>query len=260
MPRETVTFKFRESLMDKMVAVVTGGTGGIGTAICERLAREYQVIACYFKQGKHEEAKPWQLKMQKAGLLIEVAYADITLFADCEALTNSILTRFGHVDVLVNNAGITHDSTLKRMDPTAWQKVIDANLTSVFNMTRNILPSMLEQKYGRIINIASINGRKGQIGQANYAASKAALYGFSKSVAQEVAGKGITVNTISPGYIQTPMLNALKKEVLDSIIASIPIGRLGRPQEIASAVAFLASQDAEFITGANLDINGGQYM
>jgi acetoacetyl-CoA reductase len=146
------------------------------------------------------------------------------------------------------------------MTPEQWQKVIDANLTSVFNMTHNVLPLMLEKEYGRIISIASINGRKGQFGQCNYAASKSALYGFTKSLAQEVASKGITVNTISPGYTDTPMLSGVKDDVLQAIISKIPVGRLGRPEEIAHAVAFLASTDSSFITGANLDINGGQYM
>lgn len=141
-----------------------------------------------------------------------------------------------------------------------WQQVIDANLTGVFNMTRNVLPAMLDKGYGRIISISSINGRKGQFGQCNYAATKAALFGFSKSLALEVANKGITVNTISPGYIETPMLSAMREEVLKSIIASIPVGRLGKPDEVANAVAFLASPESGFITGANLDINGGQYM
>ncbi|MCA0404342.1 MAG: SDR family oxidoreductase, partial [Proteobacteria bacterium] len=141
-----------------------------------------------------------------------------------------------------------------------WQQVIDANLTSVFNMTRNVLPAMLAQGYGRIISISSINGRKGQFGQCNYAATKAALYGFTKSLALEVANKNITVNTVSPGYIETPMLSAMKEEVLKSIIQAIPVGRLGKPEEIAEVVAFLAAEQQSFITGANIDINGGQYM
>ncbi|KTD18195.1 acetoacetyl-CoA reductase [Legionella jordanis] len=246
--------------MEKMTAVVTGGTGGIGTAICQRLASDYQVIACYFKDGNHEEAKRWQTEQQAAGYEIDIVYADIVHFADCEKLTSLILEKYNRIDVLVNNAGITADTSLKKMSPEQWQQVIDANLTSVFNVTRNVLPAMLEKGYGRIISISSINGRKGQFGQCNYAASKAALFGFSKSLAQEVAAKGITVNTISPGYIETAMLTGMKEEILKSIIANIPVGRLGKPQEIADAVAFLASPSSGFITGANLDINGGQYM
>ena len=246
--------------MDKMVAVVTGGTGGIGTAICQCLAKDYHVIACYFKKGCHDEAKQWQLSQKAFGYDIDILYADIVNFSDCETLVALVRERYGRIDVLVNNAGITRDTSLKKMTSLQWQQVLDANLTSVFNMTRNVLPLMLEKEYGRIISVSSINGRKGQMGQCNYAASKAALYGFSKSLAQEVASKGITVNTISPGYTNTPMLAALKQTTLQAIVAQIPVGRLGRPEEIASAVCFLASPDSGFITGANLDINGGQYM
>ncbi|WED43213.1 acetoacetyl-CoA reductase [Legionella cardiaca] len=246
--------------MEKMTAVVTGGTGGIGTAISQRLAADYQVVACYFKDGNHEEAKRWQAEQRAAGYEIDIVYADIARFEDCEKLAALVLEKYGHIDVLVNNAGITVDTSFKKMSAQQWQQVIDANLTSVFNITRNILPAMLEKNYGRIITISSINGRKGQFGQCNYAASKAALFGFTKSLALEVACKGITVNTISPGYIETPMLAAMREEVLKSIIANIPVGRLGTPQEIADAVAFLAAKSSGFITGANLDINGGQYM
>lgn len=246
--------------MDKMTAVVTGGTGGIGSAICQRLAADYQVIACYFKDGNHEEAKKWQEAQRQAGYEVDIVYADISQYNDCEKMAALITERYGHVDVLVNNAGITNDSSLKKMTAQQWQQVIDANLTSVFNVTRNILPIMLEKNYGRIITISSINGRKGQFGQCNYAATKAALFGFTKSLALEVANKGITVNTISPGYIETPMLSAMKDDVLQGIIKNIPVGRLGKVTEVADAVAFLATPEAAFITGANLDINGGQYM
>lgn len=246
--------------MQRKVAVVTGGTGGIGSAISQRLAEEYQVVACYFKNGNHESARKWQETQKRAGFDIDIVYADIAKYADCEKLVSLVLERYNRIDVLVNNAGITIDTTLKKMSPGQWQDVIDANLNSVFNITRNVLPAMLEREFGRIISISSINGRKGQFGQCNYAATKAALFGFTKSLAQEVASKGITVNTISPGYIATPMLSSLREEILNSIIASIPVGRLGKPEEIAHAVAFLASPDAAFITGANLDVNGGQYM
>lgn len=246
--------------MDKMTAVVTGGTGGIGTAICQRLSKDYQVIACYFKDGKHEEAKRWQEEQRQAGFDIDIVYADMASYDDCEKLTALVMERYGRIDVLVNNAGITCDTTLRKMTPQQWQQVIDANLTSVFNMTRHIIPAMIERNYGRIVSISSINGRKGQLGQCNYSASKAALFGFSKSLAQEVAKKGITVNTISPGYIETPMLANVKEEILNGIIANIPVGRLGKAEEVAAAVAFLSAPDSGFITGANIDINGGQYM
>lgn len=246
--------------MDKMTAIVTGGTGGIGTSICQRLSKEYRVIACYFKNGNHDEAKHWQAQQRQAGFDVDIAYANMANFSDCEKLCAQVLEGYGRIDVLVNNAGITTDVTLKKMTPEQWHDVIDANLNSVFNITRNCLPAMLDRNYGRIITISSINGRKGQIGQCNYAASKAALFGFTKSLALEVAKKGITVNTISPGYIETGMLSNLKEEILQSIIAEIPVGRLGRSEEIAEAVAFLASPTSAFITGSNLDINGGQYM
>ncbi|CAM3095417.1 acetoacetyl-CoA reductase [Legionella anisa] len=246
--------------MMKGVAIVTGGTGGIGTAICQRLAADFQVVACYFKHGKHEEAKQWQEEQKKLGYDIDIVYGDIAQFADCEKIVALVMERYGSVDVLINNAGITQDCSLRKMSPDQWQDVIDANLTSVFNMTRNVIPIMIDKGFGRIISISSINGRKGQFGQCNYASTKSALYGFTKSLALEVANKGITVNTVSPGYVETPMLTSLKEEVLKSIIASIPVGRLGNPKEIADAIAFLASPDSGFITGANLDINGGQYM
>lgn len=246
--------------MGRKVAIVTGGTGGIGSAISRCLAKDYQVVACYFKAGKHEEALNWQAAQKADGFDIDIVFGDISSFSDCEKIVNHVKERFGRIDILVNNAGVTRDMSLKKMSPEDWHHVIDANLSSAFYMSRLVLPHMLEQGFGRIINISSINGRKGQFGQCNYAASKAALFGFTKSLALEVATKGITVNTISPGYIETPMLSAMKPEVLQSIISGIPVGRLGKPEEIAEAVSFLAGEHAAFISGANLDINGGQYM
>lgn len=246
--------------MDKKIALVTGGTGGIGSAICQRLANEFQVVACYFKEGRHEEARAWQEEQKKLGFDMDIVYGDIAQFDDCERIVAMVLERYGSIDVLVNNAGITKDCSLRKMTAEQWHQVMDANLTSVFNMTRHVIPVMLEKHYGRIINISSINGRKGQFGQCNYSSTKSALFGFTKSLAQEVASKGITVNTISPGYIETPMLSAMKEEVLNAIIADIPVGRLGSPKEVADAVAFLVAEGSGFITGSNLDINGGQYM
>lgn len=246
--------------MMKSLAIVTGGTGGIGTSICQRLAQDYQVVACYFKHGRHEEAKQWQEEQKKLGFDVDIVYGDVAQFADCEKIVDAIMERYGHIEVLINNAGITQDSSLRKMTPEQWQAVIDANLTSVFNMTRHVIPAMIDKGYGRIVSISSINGRKGQYGQCNYASTKAALYGFTKSLALEVANKGITVNTVSPGYIETSMLTTLKPEIINSIIANIPVGRLGQPQEIAAAIAFLVSSESGFITGANLDVNGGQYM
>lgn len=246
--------------MNKKVALVTGGTGGIGSAISQRLAHDYQVVACYFKDGNHEEAQKWQKEQEQAGFAIDVVYGDIAQYDDCEKLVHLVSERYGSIDILVNNAGITQDACLRKMTPPQWQHVLDSNLTSVFNMTRNVLPLMLENGYGRIVSISSINGRKGQFGQCNYAATKAALYGFTKSLALEIARKGITVNTVSPGYIATPMLSSMKEDILNSIIANIPVGRLGSPKEVADVVAFLVSPDSGFITGTNIDVNGGQYM
>lgn len=247
--------------MNKRIVLVTGGTGGIGTQICRRLANDNSyVIAAYFKDGRHEEARKWQETQKSQGYDIALAYADVSNFNDCERLVKELMEHHGRIDVLVNNAGITKDSTLKKMSLSAWQQVIETNLNSVFHMTHHVLPVMLEHQYGRIINIASINGRKGQFGQCNYAAAKSALYGFTKSVALEVAKQGITVNTISPGYIETPMLSNMRQEILEKIVSDIPVGRLGKPEEIAEAVAFLTSPFSGFITGSNLDINGGQYM
>lgn len=246
--------------MVKRTAVVTGGTGGIGTAICQHLSQTHQVVACYFKGGQHEEAQAWQAEQKEAGFDIDILYANITQYEDCAVLAEEVLARYQRIDVLVNNAGITHDVSLKKMTEEQWQEVIDANLTSVFNMTRHVVPIMIAEGYGRIVSISSINGRKGQVGQCNYAASKAALYGFTKSLALEVASKGITVNTVSPGYIETHMLAAMHEEVLTEIIEQIPVGRLGKPAEVARAVAFLVDEASGYITGANLDMNGGQYM
>tara|TARA_Y100000588_G_C14219896_1_gene910535 strand:+ start:976 stop:1719 length:744 start_codon:yes stop_codon:yes gene_type:complete len=247
--------------MNKQIALVTGGTGGIGTAICQAMQQKhYQVVACYFKGGNHDSARAWQKDQFSQGFEIDIAYADISSFKDCEKLTDLVIEKYGKIDVLVNNAGITHDATLKKMTETQWQDVINANLNSVFNMTKTALSNMLDNGYGRIISISSINGRKGQFGQCNYSASKSALYGFTKSLALEVAKKGITVNTISPGYIKTAMIASIREDILNSITDQIPVGRLGETQEIARLVAFLADEQSGFITGANFDINGGQYM
>ncbi|HGC5940576.1 TPA: acetoacetyl-CoA reductase [Legionella pneumophila] len=247
--------------MSKRIALVTGGTGGIGTSICQTMQNQnYQVVACYFKNGNHDLARAWQTQQSTQGFDIDIVYADISSFKDCEKLTDLVIEKYGKIDVLVNNAGVTHDATLKKMTETQWQDVINANLNSVFNMTKTVLSTMLDNNYGRIITISSVNGRKGQFGQCNYSASKSALYGFTKSLALEVAKKGITVNTLSPGYIKTDMLASMKEDILDAIVAQIPVGRLGYPQEVARLVTFLADEQSGFITGANFDINGGQYM
>ena len=236
------------------VAFVTGGTRGIGRAISARLkAGGYKVAAGY--AGNEVSAKT---AADELGLF--VVKGNVSSFADCKSAVHKVEAELGPIDVLVNNAGITRDAVLHRMTEEQWNEVIHVNLASIFNMTRNVIEGMRERNYGRIVNISSINGQKGQIGQTNYSAAKAGMIGFSKALAQENAKKGITVNTIAPGYVDTEMVMSVPKAVLDQIIAGIPVGRLGMADEIARCVAFLAAEDAGFITGATLSVNGGQYI
>lgn len=247
--------------MGKKVALVTGGTGGIGTALCRELVDAgFTVVAGYNGGGRHEKAQAWQKQQKEEGYDIDIAYGDVSDPASSEACVNGIIEQHGSIDVLVNNAGITRDSTFRKMTLDQWDEVMNANLRSVFNMTRLCIQPMMDNKWGRVINISSVNGQKGQFGQTNYAAAKAGMHGFTKSLAQEVASKGVTVNTVSPGYVLTSMVAAIGDEVLEKIASTIPVGRLGQPEEIANAVAFLASERAAFITGSNLAINGGQHM
>jgi acetoacetyl-CoA reductase len=235
-------------------AFVTGGTRGIGRAISARLrAAGYKVAAGYAGNEVAANAAASEL-----GLF--VVKGNVSSFADCVAAIGKVEAELGPIDVLVNNAGITRDAVLHRMTEEQWTEVIRVNLASIFNMTRNVIEGMRERNYGRVINISSINGQKGQIGQTNYSAAKAGIIGFSKALAQENAKKGITVNTICPGYVDTEMVSAVPKAVLDQIIAGIPVGRLGMADEIARCVAFLAAEDAGFITGTTLTVNGGQYI
>lgn len=244
--------------MQKRVAWVTGGTGGIGTAICRGLADAgYQVVAGY---SNAEKAKAWQEEQKAAGYDLAISYADVTDFDSVRKSFEEIQQQFGAVSVLVNNAGITRDGMLKKMQPDQWRDVLSTNLDSVFNTSRACLDAMLEQQYGRIINISSINGEKGQMGQTNYSAAKAGMHGFTKALAQETARKGITVNTISPGYIATDMIMKIEEKIRESIRAQIPVGRFGEPEDIARLVVFLADEASSFITGANISANGGQYM
>jgi len=247
--------------MSKQVALVTGGTGGIGTAICHYLCQKgYQVAAGYNKNGNHDLANAWQAEQKLAGFDITIVYADVTNFDSAGIMVAEVEEVLGPIDVLVNNAGITQDATLRKMDVKQWHDVISTNLDSVFNVSRAVINGMIERAHGRIINISSINGQKGQFGQTNYAASKAGIHGFTKALAQEVARKGITVNTVSPGYVNTDMMSAVPDDVLQGIIAQIPVGRLGEVTEIARVVAFLAAKESGFITGADISINGGQHM
>ena len=247
--------------MENKTALVTGGMGGIGTAICQHLAKQgARIIASYNRGGDHQAACLWQEEMKSQGNKIDISYVDVADFNSCAKMIQDIETQFGHIDILVNNAGITRDTQLYKMDLEQWHSVLRTNLDSIFNVTRNVIGGMIERGYGRIINISSINGQKGQFGQTNYAAAKAGIHGFTKSLAQEVARKGITVNTISPGYIETNMLKSLSTEMREKIIAQIPVGRFGNPEDIARAVGFLVAETSGFITGSNLTINGGQYL
>lgn len=246
--------------MSKRIALVTGGTGGIGTAICRSLHdNQVRVIAGYSHGGDATHARKWQEEQAKDNYLFEIVYGDVSNFESCAGMIEEA-HKMGPIDILVNNAGITRDTTFKKMEVKQWDQVIRINLDSIFNVTRHVINGMLDRNFGRIINISSINGQKGQFGQCNYSAAKAGMHGFTKSLAQEVANKGVTVNTISPGYVATEMVQKVAPEILEKIIAQIPVGRLAQPAEIARVVTFLASDDAGFITGANFAINGGQYM
>ena len=249
----------------KKVALVTGGTGGIGTAICERLYKEgYKVAANYKDFTKaiqwREEAKKWRENELRMGIDIHIVEGDVSDFKSTSAMVQEITEEVGPIDILVNNAGITRDAPLHKMTPEQWHEVMDTNLNSVFNCSRAVIEGMIARGWGRIINMSSVNGAKGAYGQTNYASAKAAMYGFSKSLALEVAKKGITVNSISPGYIGTSMVMAIREDVREKILTQVPMARFGAPDEIASMVAYLASDQAAFITGANMNVNGGLHM
>jgi acetoacetyl-CoA reductase len=236
------------------VAIVTGGTRGIGEAIAVSLKNAgYRVAAIY--AGRDDRAKDFSEKHH-----IPVWKCDVSDFAQCAETVGKIADELGAVDVLVNNAGITRDGTMKKMGRQAWDEVLDTNLGGCFNMCKAVWDGMLERGFGRVVNIGSINGQAGQYGQVNYAAAKSGIHGFTKALAQEGATKGVTVNAIAPGYIDTDMVSAVPAAVLEKIVARIPVGRLGRADEIARGVLFLVGDDAGFITGSTLSINGGQHM
>jgi acetoacetyl-CoA reductase len=241
------------------IVLVTGATGGLGTAMCRELHRDgYRVAANY---RNREKAEAWQKKiLEDDGPEVHLFEGDVTDFESMGRMVAEIEAKLGPVDILVNNAGITRDIRFAKMSLQEWKEVIDTNLNSVFNTTRHVINGMIERKFGRIINISSVNGQRGQFGQANYSAAKAGMHGFTKTLAMEVAKYGITVNTISPGYIGTDMVMAVEQKYRDAIVAQIPVGRLGGTHEVAHLVSFLASDEASFITGANYSINGGQHV
>jgi acetoacetyl-CoA reductase len=242
------------------VALVTGGRGGLGEAICVKLAALGDKVVTTYSPS-NTKAQDWLRKMNDMGYGFKAYPCDVTDFDSAKQCVADIARDLGPVDVLVNNAGITRDMTFRKMTKADWDAVIHTNLDSVFNMTKQVMDGMVERGWGRVINISSVNGQKGAFGQTNYSAAKAGMHGFTKALALEVAKKGVTVNTISPGYIGTRMVMAIPQDVLDSkILPQIPMSRLGKPEEVAGLVAYLASEEAAFVTGANISINGGQHM
>jgi acetoacetyl-CoA reductase len=245
---------------DKRVALVTGGIGGIGTAVCKELYREGRVVYANYHPYFEAEAEAWQQRLAEEDYEIHLAPADVAKFDATRDMVRKVLDEAGSVDILVNCAGITRDRTLRKMDWEIWDEVLTTNLDSVFNVTRHVIDGMLERGFGRIVNISSVNGQKGQFGQTNYSAAKAGMHGFTMALAQEVARKGVTVNSVSPGYIETRMTEAVPEEIREEIVGTIPMGRMGRPEEIAHTVAFLTADGTTYITGANIPVNGGMYM
>lgn len=244
--------------MSGKVAYVTGGMGGIGTSLCQRLAKEgFTVVAgC----GPSRNFQQWLDEQAALGYTFHASVGNVSDWDSTVDAFAKVRAEIGPIDVLVNNAGITRDGLFRKMSQDDWRAVIDTNLNSLFNVTKQVIEDMVDRQWGRIINISSVNGQKGQFGQTNYSTAKAGIHGFTMALAQEVASKGVTVNTISPGYIGTDMVRAIRPDVLEKIVATIPVKRLGTPEEIASIVAWLASDESGFSTGADFSLNGGLHM
>ncbi|MEO9078764.1 MAG: acetoacetyl-CoA reductase [Rhodanobacter sp.] len=244
----------------KRVAIVTGGIGGLGTAICRHLAQSGRQVIAVDLAAREERIEGFRRELADLESAVAFEPVDVSDFDSCHRLTESVEQQYGGIDILVNAAGITRDASLRKMTSQQWQELMHVNLDGVFNLCRNVIEGMTARGFGRIVNISSVNGQTGQFGQTNYSAAKAGVHGFTMALARETARKGVTVNTVSPGYCDTPMVAAVSAEIRAQIIAGIPVGRLGSPADIARAVAFLAADDAGYITGANLPVNGGYFM
>ena len=244
--------------MAQRIAYVTGGMGGIGTAICQRLGRDgYTVVAgC----GPSRDFEKWIGEQKAEGFTFHASVGNVGDWDSTVAAFQKVVAEVGPVDILVNNAGITRDGQFRKMSREDWHAVIETNLNSLFNVTKQVIDGMVERGFGRIVNISSINGQKGQFGQTNYSTAKAGIHGFSMALAQEVASKGVTVNTVSPGYVGTDMVRAIRQDVLDKIVGGIPVKRLGLPEEIGSIVSWISSDEGGYATGADFSLNGGLHM
>ena len=242
------------------IALVTGGNGGIGEAICMALADKGCTVVAGYYPGDKANAEKWQSEMKTNGYEFALAAADVADFDQTQLMVASVEEGVGPIDILVNCAGITRDSSIKKMGIDQWEAVIDTNLNSAFNVTKPVITGMMGRGFGRIINISSVNGQRGQFGQPNYSAAKAGLHGFTMAAAREGARKGVTVNSVSPGYVATAMTEAMSDNVLEAIIGEVPMGRMAQPKEIAQAVAWLADDNSAYVTGANIPVNGGLFM
>ena len=244
--------------MTQRIAYVTGGMGGIGTAICQRLGKDgYTVVAgC----GPSRDHAKWIAEQKALGFVFHASVGNVGDWDSTVTAFEKVVSEVGPVDILINNAGITRDGQFRKMSRDDWYAVIETNLNSLFNVTKQVIEGMVERGFGRIVNISSINGQKGQFGQTNYSTAKAGIHGFTMALAQEVAAKGVTVNTVSPGYVGTDMVRAIRQEVLDKIVAGIPVKRLGLPEEIGSIVSWISSEEGGYATGADFSLNGGLHM
>ncbi|NYT64426.1 acetoacetyl-CoA reductase [Alcaligenaceae bacterium] len=246
-------------MTQQRTALITGGMGGLGTTIARLLHNEGHTVLVTHTPN-HQHVDTWLAQQKSEGYTFTAYATDVADDTLCQAMADKLHADGHHVDILINNAGITRDGTFRKMSKLNWDAVLRTNLDSLYNMTKPLIDSMLERGWGRIVNISSVNASKGQFGQTNYSASKAGIHGFTKSLAQEVARKGITVNTVSPGYLATEMVTSVPENVMEQIVAGIPVGRLGKPEEVAALIAFIVSDAGAFMTGSNVAINGGQHM